>query len=107
MTTRFTVLNTLEDQFGDSLEDASLPQKLILMEATAQSMRMDFGLDTTLSNLDYAGVADGDVGGLGALDFSGYTKFQDVNEGLRVMGFLVSGIVEDYSVLAANERLGN
>lgn len=105
MTTQVTVFDVLKDQFGDSLEGASLPQELILMEATAQSMRMDFGLDTTLSNLDYAGVADGDVEVLEALGFGGSTKFQDVNEGLRVMNLICSGIVEDYSVLAAEERL--
>ena len=108
MTTQSTVFDTLKDQFGDSLEDASLPQKLILMEATAQSMRMGLGLDSALGNLDYAGVDEDDIEGFEALlDSGGSTDFQDVNEGLRVMTFLATGIVEDYSILAANERLGN
>ncbi len=107
MTTQSTVFNTLKDQFGDSLEEASLPQKLILMEATAQSMRMDIGFDSALGNLDYTGVGNKDVEGLEALDFSDSTNFQDANEGLRVITFLGAGIVEDYSVLAANKKLGN
>ena len=107
MTTQSTVFDTLKDQFGDSLEDASLPQKLILMEATAQSMRMDLSLDSALGNLDYTGVANDDVEGLEALDFSGFTDFQDANEGLRVITLLGQGIVEDYSILAANKKLGN
>ncbi len=107
MNTQPTVLNALESQFGDSFEDASLCQKLILMEATAQSLRLDIGLDSALGNLDYTGARDKDVEGLQALDFSDSTDFQDAKEGLLIMTFLGSGIVQDYSVLAAEERLGN
>ncbi len=108
MTTQSTVSDRLKDQFGDSLESASLTQKLVLMEATAQAMRTDSDLGSALENLDYSTVPTDDIDGLEALDFSDdLTAFQDANEGLRVMGFLVEGIVEDYSVLAANERLSN
>ena len=109
MTTQSTVSDRLKDQFGDSLESASLTQKLVLMEATAQAMRTDSDLGSALGNLDYSTVPTDDIDGLEALDFSDdlTAAFQDTNEGLRVMGFLVEGIVEDYSVLAANERLSN
>lgn len=107
MTAQPTVLDALKDQFGDSLGDASLCQKLILIEATAQSLRLDIGFNSALGNLDYTGVKDKEVESLEALDFDDSTDFQDANEGLRVMGFLHEGIVEDYSVLTANERLAN
>jgi len=105
MTTQSTVFDTLKDQFGDSLEGASLCQKLILMESAAQSLRMGIGLNSAIANLDYRGIKHEELEGLEALDFGDSTHFRNVNEGLRVMALLDQGIVEDCSVLAAKERL--
>lgn len=106
MTAQSTVSDILKDQFGNSLESASLTQKLVLMEATDQAMRTDSDLGSALGNLDYSTVPVDDIHALEALDFpEDLTIFQDANEGLQVMSFLVEGIVEDYSVLAAEERL--
>lgn len=104
--TESTVLSRLEDQFGDSLADASLTQKLVLMEATALTMRSSYDLRSAIQSLDSSELSVEDTEGLDAIDFSDdLTDFQDVNEGLKVLGFLHEGIIEDFSVLAANERL--
>jgi hypothetical protein len=105
--TESTVLYLLEDQFGDSLAGASLTQKLALMEATALNLRSgSYVFRSALQSLDSSDLSVEDTEGLDAIDFSDeLTDFQDVNEGLKVLGFLHEGIIEDFSVLAANERL--
>lgn len=105
--TESTVLYLLEDQFGDSLAGASLTQKLALMEATALNLRSgSHDFRSALQSLDSSDLSVEDTEGLDAIDFSDeLTDFQDVNEGLKVLGFLHEGIIEDFSVLAANERL--
>ena len=105
MATQSTVFDTLKDQFGDSLEGASLCQKLILMESTALSLRMGIGLNLAIANLDYRGIKREVIEGLEALNFGDSTHFRNVNEGLRVITLLYQGIVEDCSVRAAKERL--
>lgn len=64
MTTQPTVFDLLKDQFGDSLEGASLTQKLALMEATAQAMRSDYDLRSALESLDSSDISIEDAEGL-------------------------------------------
>jgi hypothetical protein len=87
-----TVSDILKSQCGESLKNTSLETKLILMEATAFSLRL--GIPFTLA-LDY--LLNGKPKSL--QDEGPLMDFKDANEGLHIMGLLNEGIVEGYSVL--------
>lgn len=95
-----TVTDILESRFGKSLEDASLEDKLSLLEATACALRVDVTFASALESL----MPDEPVP---ILDIDTSVDFKDANEGLRIMALLTEGIVEDYSVLAANKKLAD
>jgi hypothetical protein len=83
---------------SESLDEPTLEQKLVLMEAVTYTLR-DGGrfCDNLRAVL---------IGSIVEMPCGIYTNAGiSVNEGLALMGKLHSAIVEDYSVLAANERL--
>lgn len=95
-----TVTDILEFRFGKSLEGASLDGKLSLLEATVCALRVDVTFASALESL-----IPGEP--IPILDIDTSVDFKDTNEGLHIMALLTEGIVEDYSVLAANKRLAD
>jgi hypothetical protein len=86
-----TVSDILKSQFGKSLEDASLEEKFLLIEATAFSLRVGI---TFASALDRSYVRPNIL-----QDMDTSMDFKDANEALHLIGLLTEGIVEDYSAL--------
>ncbi|MCC3503042.1 MULTISPECIES: hypothetical protein [unclassified Microcoleus] len=100
-----TVTDILESRFGKSLEGASLEDKLSLLEATACSLRVDMTFASALEIV--CSMDDSTLESVSLLDMDDSVDFENVNEGLRIMALLTEGIAEDYSVLAAKERLAD
>lgn len=91
-----TVTDILKSKFGESLETATLDTKLSILEATAYSLRTDVPFVAALDRCQPI-----------LPDTDDSIDFEDVNEGLHILSLLTEAIIEDYSKLAAKERLAD
>jgi hypothetical protein len=94
-----SVSSVLSRYFGEGFAEATLEQKLALMEVIAYTLRDGGGFRQNLR----AVLTDGIEMPCGI----GTNAEIQANEGLLLMGKLHSAIIEDYAVLAANERLAD
>jgi hypothetical protein len=94
-----SVSSVLSCYFGEDFAEATLEQKLALIEVIAYTLRDGGEFRRNLQ----AVLTDGIEMPCGIVTHAEIS----VNEGISLMGKLYSAIVEGYSVLAADERLAN
>ncbi len=94
-----SVSKALSDVYGSDFGRASQDERLVLLEAIAFSLRVGGAFCDNLRN-----VVSDDLDMPCGIFTS--TKVER-NEGLKLLAILQVAIVEGYSVLATNEKLGN
>lgn len=94
------ITDNLKKFFGENFENATLGQKLILVEAISILLRQS--ADSFGDAVD-AAIADNETVGFPDRIMLYDHTFSTPNEGLLLIGELHSAIIEDYAVLAAKK----